>query len=55
MALILDSNVLVHAAYPPSPEHEAAARLVHEGLREYGRYCIALESLPYKECTALAT
>lgn len=46
MALILlDSNVLVHAAYPPSPLHAPAAWLVQEGLKEPGRYCIAPQNI----------
>jgi predicted nucleic acid-binding protein len=42
---LLDTNVLVHAAYAGSPLHAAAARLVDRGLREKGRYCIAPQNL----------
>jgi predicted nucleic acid-binding protein len=46
MALaLLDTNVLVHAAYRDSPHHRAAARLVALGLRERGRFCIAPQNL----------
>lgn len=42
---LLDSNVLVHAAYQGSPLHEAAARLVDLGLRRRGRFCIAPQNV----------
>lgn len=42
---LLDSNVLVHAAYQASPLHEPAARLVDLGLRRRGRFCIAPQNI----------
>lgn len=42
---LLDSNVLVHAAYRRSALHEAAATLVDRGLREANRYCISPQNL----------
>lgn len=42
---LLDSNVLVHAAYGASPLHESAARLVDLGLRQRGRFCIAPQNI----------
>jgi predicted nucleic acid-binding protein len=46
MALaLLDTNVLVYAAYRRSPFHAAAAILVDRGLREGGLYCIAPQNL----------
>ncbi len=42
---LLDTNVLVHAAYRGSALHGIAARLVDEGLRETDRYCIAPQNL----------
>ncbi len=46
MALtLLDTNVLVYAAYRRSPFHAAAAGLLDRGLRERGVYCIAPQNL----------
>jgi len=46
MALaLLDTNVLVYAAYRNSPHHHAAAQLVALGLREPNRFCIAPQNL----------
>lgn len=46
MALaLLDTNVLVHAAYRDSPHHRAAAQLVALGLGERGRFCIAPQNI----------
>lgn len=46
MALtLLDTNVLVHAAYHDSPLHGRAAELVDTGLRRRGLYCIAPQNL----------
>lgn len=42
---LLDSNVLVHAAYAASPHHLAASRLVAAGLRQRGRFCISPQNL----------
>jgi predicted nucleic acid-binding protein len=42
---LLDTNVLVYAAYRRSPLHEAAATLVDRGLRQRGLYCIAPQNL----------
>ncbi len=42
---LLDTNVLVHAAYRNSPLHPAAAELVERGLRRSGLYCIAPQNL----------
>ncbi len=43
--VLLDTNVLVHAAYRGAPLHGNAARLVDRGLRERGRYCISPQNL----------
>jgi predicted nucleic acid-binding protein len=46
MALaLLDTNVLVHAAYRDTPFHDSAARLVARGLRERGSFCISPQNL----------
>ncbi len=46
MALaLLDTNVLVHAAYRDSPHHRTAAQLVALGLREGSRFCIAPQNI----------
>ena len=46
MALtLLDTNVLVHAAYRGSPLHDVAARLVQRGLDERGVFCITPQNL----------
>ena len=42
---LLDSMVLVHAANPRAPSHEAAACLVDRGLRQSGVYCISPQNL----------
>jgi len=42
---LLDTNVLVHAAYRDSPFHPAAAALVDRGLRRKGLYCLAPQNL----------
>jgi predicted nucleic acid-binding protein len=42
---LLDTNVLVYAAYERGPLHEPAARLVDRGLRKRGQYCIAPQNL----------
>jgi len=42
---LLDTNVLVHAAYRESPLYAAAAELVDRGLKERGLYCIAPQNL----------
>ena len=44
-AVLLDTNVLVYAAYQRSPLHRSAAELVARGLEERGRYCIAPQNL----------
>lgn len=52
-AALLDTNVLVHAAYRASALHAAAATLVDRGLRTRGRYCIAPQNIV--EFAAVAT
>jgi predicted nucleic acid-binding protein len=42
---LLDTNVLVYAAYRRSPLHEAAALLVERGLKQRGAFCIAPQNL----------
>jgi predicted nucleic acid-binding protein len=42
---LLDTNVLVHAAYRRSPAHVPAATLVDRGLKERGLFCIAPQNL----------
>ncbi|MBI4279571.1 MAG: type II toxin-antitoxin system VapC family toxin [Armatimonadetes bacterium] len=42
---LLDTNILVDAAYRQAPLHAAAAHLVDRGLRERGRFCIAPQNL----------
>ena len=42
---LLDTNVLVYAAYRRSPLHEAAALLVERGLKQRGVFCIAPQNL----------
>lgn len=44
-AELLDTNVLVHAAYRRSPLHVPAAQLVERALHERGAYCIAPQNL----------
>jgi predicted nucleic acid-binding protein len=44
-AVLLDTNVLVHAAYRDSPLHSPAAALVDGGLRRKGIYCLAPQNL----------
>ena len=45
MPVLLDTNVLVHAAYRDSPLHRAAANLVDLALRKRGVYCLAPQNL----------
>jgi predicted nucleic acid-binding protein len=45
MRALLDSNVLIHAAYRQSPLHSIATELLARGLRERGQYCIAPQNL----------
>ncbi|GEM_PF-477094 len=52
-AALLDTNVLVHAAYRDSPFHAAAAVLVDHGLRRKGLYCLAPQNIT--EFIALVT
>ena len=42
---LLDTNVLVHAAYREAPHHAGAARLVERGLNRRGVFCIAPQNL----------
>ena len=42
---LLDTNVLVHAAYRDTPFHDSAARLVAWGLGERGSFCISPQNL----------
>ena len=42
---LLDTNVLVYAAYRRSPFHDAAAVLVNRGLKQRGVFCIAPQNL----------
>jgi len=44
-AALLDTNVLIYAAYRDSPFYEPAAALVERGLNERGLYCIAPQNL----------
>jgi predicted nucleic acid-binding protein len=44
-AALLDTNVLVYAAYRRSPLYESAAALIERGLSERGLYCIAPQNL----------
>src|ERR1051326_7038403 len=54
MALaLLDTNVLVYAAYRQAPLYESAAKLVQRGLDKRGIYCIAPQNLV--EFAAVAT
>src|SRR6266508_396493 len=50
---LLDTNVLIYAAYRRSPLHEAATILVDRALRQRGLYCIAPQNLV--EFAAVAT
>ena len=50
---LLDTNVLVYAAYRRSPFHEAAALLVERGLKQRGVFCITPQNLV--EFAAVAT
>jgi predicted nucleic acid-binding protein len=50
---LLDTNVLVHAAYRGSALYPAAAALVERGLREPGVYCISPQNII--ELCAVAT
>ncbi|HSE64697.1 MAG TPA: PIN domain-containing protein [Thermoanaerobaculia bacterium] len=50
---LLDTNVLIHAAYLGSPVHLPAATLVERGLKERGVFCIAPQNLV--EFAAVAT
>jgi predicted nucleic acid-binding protein len=46
MALkLLDTNVLVHAAYKRAADHARAAQLLSRGLREKGMFCIAPQNI----------
>lgn len=42
---LLDTNVLVYAAYRRSPFHDAAAVLVNRGLKQRGVFCISPQNL----------
>jgi predicted nucleic acid-binding protein len=42
---LLDTNVLVYAAYRRSAFHDAAAVLVNRGLKQRGVFCIAPQNL----------
>lgn len=42
---LLDTNVLVHAAYKAAAHHREAAELLARGLREKGLYCIAPQNI----------
>jgi predicted nucleic acid-binding protein len=42
---LLDTNVLVHAAFVESALHTAAATLVDRGLRRRGLYCVSPQNL----------
>lgn len=50
---LLDSNVLVHAAFVESALHHEAAMLVDRALRKRGTYCISPQNLV--EFSAVAT
>lgn len=50
---LLDTNVLIHAAYSKAAHHLPAAVLVKRGLDETSRYCIAPQNLV--EFAAVAT
>jgi predicted nucleic acid-binding protein len=43
--VLLDTNVLVYAAYRRSPLHPPAAELLQRGLRQRGLYCISAQNL----------
>ncbi len=45
MASLLDTNVLVHAAYRGSTLYVPASELVNRGLHDRGVYCIAPQNL----------
>jgi predicted nucleic acid-binding protein len=45
LASLLDTNVLVHAAYRGSPLHALASELVTRGLRDRGVYCLSPQNL----------
>jgi predicted nucleic acid-binding protein len=44
-AALLDSNVLIQAAYKRAPFHTQAAALVAQGLRRGKRFCLAPQNL----------
>jgi predicted nucleic acid-binding protein len=50
---LLDTNVLIHAAFTEAPHHEAAALLLARGLAKAGIYCIAPQNIV--EFAAVAT
>ena len=43
--ILLDSNVLVYAVYKKAPLHEISARLVKEGFRKRGHFCISPQNI----------
>lgn len=45
MIALLDTNVLVHAAYRQAPLHAPCAELLARSLRRRGLYCIAPQNL----------
>lgn len=42
---LLDTNVLIHAAFQDAPLHACAARLLDRGMKERGVYCVAAQNL----------
>ncbi|MBI3410562.1 MAG: type II toxin-antitoxin system VapC family toxin [Planctomycetes bacterium] len=44
-AALLDTNVLVHAAYQRAPLHGQAREILDRALKERARYCIAPQNL----------
>lgn len=45
MAVLLDTNVLVHAAVRIAPLHSQACELIGRGLKDRGVFCIAPQNL----------
>lgn len=44
-AILLDTNVLVHAAYRGAEHHRQAAALLDRGLRRRGLFCVAPQNI----------
>lgn len=42
---LLDTNILVHAAFKSAEHYLSAANILDEGLRQAGRYCVSPQNL----------